>query len=915
MGGAILELGLVTGLLGKLAGGSGLLGAITILIVVQALEPICDALQRISKLSWEEIFRGLVGMGGALLELSLITGLLGSLAGGPALLGAITILLVAQALQPIGDALINIGQLSWDEIARGLVGMGGALTELALITGILGTVAPGTGLLGAATILLVAQALDPIADALSNIGQLSWEEIARGLVGMGGALTELAVITGLLGNLGGLGAALGAGTILLAVQGLGDLADALKKFGEMSWDEIGRGLTAMGAALGEIALGGILNTLSGLGSISIANIAEPLGTLADSVKKWTGVTVPENLGLQLGLLADGIMKFTFGGAGASAISEVAGPLGTMADSVKKWSGVTVPENLGTQMGQLADGVKKFTFGGMGAGALSEAAVPLGTMADSVKKWSGVTVPENLGEQLSSLASGVKSFSFAFAGGWSMSAVNEPLGNLADVVGKWNTITVPENLGTQLSSLASGVKSFSFAFAGGWSIGDIVGPLGNLADSIKKWTGVIVPENFGANLKKVADGIKEFSLMDAAKISAIDGPLNTLSTAFKNFSGIIGTGSNLVTFAKNIKTCGSELSGIDTGAISTASSSIDKLINIIKKVNGTSVGNVSAFVSAANSLNKIDISKIKVDTGNLSAAVSSIKKTMDSISKTISSSKSSIESAMGTAISGMSKAIISKKSDVTSAGKELVSAIEKAISSKKSAITSACKSLVSGAAGGIKSNRSSFVSAGEYLGAGLVEGIKAKYTAAYNAGYKLGQKAAQGEKDGQKSNSPSKLTIQNGKWLGEGLVIGIDKMGRAVYKAGYGMGETATESISKAISTIANVTDMDIDTQPTIRPVLDLSNVKSGASAINGMFNDGSIIRLATNADDVSYMMNKRVQNVGNDEVVLAINKLRKDLSNVGNTTYNIDGVTYDDGSNISDAVRTLVRAAQIERRV
>ena len=56
------------------------------------------------------------------------------------------------------------------------------------------------------------------------------------------------------------------------------------------------------------------------------------------------------------------------------------------------------------------------------------------------------------------------------------------------------------------------------------------------------------------------------------------------------------------------------------------------------------------------------------------------------------------------------------------------------------------------------------------------------------------------------------------------------------------------------------------------------------------------------------------QNGVNDDVVYAINKLRKDLGNVGNTTYSINGITYDDGSNISDAIQTLVRAAIVERR-
>ena len=63
------------------------------------------------------------------------------------------------------------------------------------------------------------------------------------------------------------------------------------------------------------------------------------------------------------------------------------------------------------------------------------------------------------------------------------------------------------------------------------------------------------------------------------------------------------------------------------------------------------------------------------------------------------------------------------------------------------------------------------------------------------------------------------------------------------------------------------------------------------------------------------MVNQRNQNGVNSDIVTAIDKLHKDLQNVGNTSYNINGITYDDGSNISEAIKTLVNAAVVERRM
>ena len=62
-------------------------------------------------------------------------------------------------------------------------------------------------------------------------------------------------------------------------------------------------------------------------------------------------------------------------------------------------------------------------------------------------------------------------------------------------------------------------------------------------------------------------------------------------------------------------------------------------------------------------------------------------------------------------------------------------------------------------------------------------------------------------------------------------------------------------------------------------------------------------------------MNQRSQNGVNDEVVSAINKLRKEIGNISGNTYNINGVTYDDGTNVSNAVEELIRAVKIEGRV
>ena len=737
---------------------------------------------------------------------------------------------------------------------------------------------------------------------------------------MGGALLEIGIVTGALGYLTNIAGLVGAGTIALAVQGLDQLANALIKFGSMSWDEIGRGLAAMGAALGELAHGSLMNTLGVLGSMSIENAAAPLGILADSFKKFCGMNWEEvSVGIKamaavLGELAVGGFINTISILGSASISIVAEPLGVLADSVKKWIGMTIPENLTTQLAQLAEAVSSFTFSGIGASGLATVAAPLGTLADSVRKWANFTVPDGLNKKLESLAKGIKAFSFAFMGGWSISAVVGPLGNLADSVRKWAGVGIPISLKCGLESLAKGVEAFSFCFIGGWSLSAITGPLGDLASSIKKWTGVTVPANLEENLSKLAGAIGEFTLWDAVKISGVAGPLGTLATAVRKLSGITVDGTKLKTFVENVKICITDLSEFTISSISRASSTIDTLVETINKVNETKTGNVIGFVKAANHLNKIDINDISVDSKGLSSAVTAVSNAMKSIKTAMSNSKSSLTSGMKTAMSGVSSAISDCSSSAVEAIRKLIEKLIKAIADKKASIKSAFKNVASNGITGVREKYSSMYNAGVYLGQGLIRGIESKKTAVYNAAFKLGQEAVRGEKDGQKSSSPSKLTIQSGKWFGEGLVIGIESMGKAVYNAGHGMGETAVMSISKSISKVGDLVSNGIDAQPTIRPVLDLSNVSSGARTINGMFGMRPSVGLMTNVGTINSMMNGR-QNGDTNEILLAIKDLKSTIKAQSGNTYNINGITYDDGSNISEAIQSLIRGVRMERRI
>ena len=449
-------------------------------------------------------------------------------------------------------------------------------------------------------------------------------------------------------------------------------------------------------------------------------------------------------------------------------------------------------------------------------------------------------------------------------------------------------------------------------SGGW-LAQIVGDneLGTFAEQFPSLgTGL---RGFLDNVGALDDSAISTITAGASAVKSLASAASTIPNEGGWISKLVGD-NKLGTFADNFPALGTGLAGF---------------IKNIGTFTSAQVSTIYAAVSAINALAGLADSDLKGATKHLSdfgedlpgfaedlakfcsdmPSTSSVKSAVDNLDKILAAVES-----IGNANSGV---LSDFASNLKKVGKDAVKKFVEAFTSgsAKTDLKNAAKTLAEKAVEGAKSKKDSMKSAGKDLGAGLVEGINAKQTAAYNAGYALGQKAVQGEKDGQQSKSPSKLTIQAGKWLGEGLVIGIKRMGERVYDAGHNLGERATKSISSAISQISDNLDGDMDVQPTIRPVLDLSDVKSGAGSISSLLGAGSSVGLNANVGAVASMMNRRSQNGVNAELVSAINKLRKDVGNMGNTTYSINGITYDDGSNVSEAVKSLVRAAKIERRV
>ena len=836
MGGALGEIGLVLTGVGKLAGASSLFASGAIFITAKGLNDIAVAFGTFGSYDWGTIGRGLAAMGGALAEIGIVTGALGKLAGISGIFAAGTIYITAKGLNDLSVSFGTFGSYDWGTIGRGLVAMGGALAEIGIVSGALGKIAGISGLFGAGTIYITVQGLEQLATSFGIFGSYDWATIGRGIVAMGAALLEVGGMSGALGMIAGLSGLIGAGTIYLTVQSLDQLANGLLKFGSMDWGTIGKGLVAMGAALVTVGgMSGAIGAIAGLagliGAGTVAITVQGLDQLANALAKFGAMdwgTIGRGITAMVGAMGAaglGALQNTFSGFGADALATYAGPLGTLADSVKKWGGVTVPANLGPALSSLADGVLKFTFGGMGVGTISSVVGPLGTMADSVKKWNGTALNPAIGTQLTFLADGVKSFTLAFAGGWSISQVVGPLGELATSVKKWNGVSVPPSIGTQLSNLSDGVKSFGLAFLGGWSIGAVAGPLGTLATSVKKWNGVTVPAGISSQLSDLANGAKSFSGINASGVTAGANSLGTLASAVSRLgaANMVGVGTSLTTFVSKVNNAGTITSTLPSQLSSFAGQMSSSISSLTGQVNSASSSMSGAFNGMRSGIS-----------GSLSGISSTVSSSMTAIGNAVNSGRSTI----GMAIGNIPNTIRGYSGQFQSSGQNLSQALLNGLKSQTGSFLGAFSNALNAAANGARSSYGSFFSAGSYAASGLAAGIRSNIWSAANAAAAIAQAASNAAKANLDIHSPSRVFAWIGQMTVKGFTNALDDSQNAVNESGASIGNAAYAGINGAIQD-------GLTFEPTIAPVMDLSNVQNGVNSVDQMLSDQRSFGLST----------------------------------------------------------------------
>lgn len=319
----------------------------SLILLAAAVLILAQAVKQLSSLNWNELAKGLTGvtvlLGGLFAVMKFMPNPSGMISTG------LGLIVLAGAIKILASAVADLSGLNWNELAKGLVGVGALLGSLILFTKFAKADAGGIG--QGAGILLLAAGVKILASALADFSKLSWANIASGLVAMGGAL---AIISGAL-MLIPPDAALGAAGVLLVAVSLGMIGTALDQMAQLSWANIGSSLTLMLGALTIIAAALIvIPPTAPLAALGILGVALSLKMIAQTLTEFAAFGWEEIgkavllLFSALTIISAAMLLMSVSVAGAAALLVVAAALAILAPILQQFGQMSLAE-IGTSL--------------------------------------------------------------------------------------------------------------------------------------------------------------------------------------------------------------------------------------------------------------------------------------------------------------------------------------------------------------------------------------------------------------------------------------------------------------------------------------------------------------------------------------------------------------------------------------
>lgn len=866
---------------------AGVLSGAGLVLLAAGVSILAKAVANIAKLSWSEIARGLVALTGALgiLVAALVV------IPPDAVLGAGSILLVSLSLGKVASALQVMGSMSWGDILKGLVAMLGALTLIAAAV----TVIPPEAPLGAASILIVADSLGAIGQALTTFSQFSWSDIGKAMVVLAGSLTIIA-----LAMVGMTEALPGAAALVVVAASLAILAPVMVTLGAMTWDEIVKGLVALAGALTVIGVAAALLTpvipsLIGLGA-GVALLGAAMALAGAGVFLFaTGLTLLAASGVAAAAALVGMITIIIG-AVPQIVQLVGALLVALADLVIQ----TAPK-----MGQafLAVMSTMLTVIGTLSPQISEVlAKLLTTLVESLAKYVPRMV--NAGTNLIvGLLNGIAgNIGRIVTAGTNVAVafINGVGQNLPRIINAGLNLVV-----NFVNGLANGIRSHTGAMrAAGINLAMAIidGMTGGLASGIGRIVSKaeeIAQSALGAarRILGINSPSKEFEKIGAYVIAGfrkgLDGNKGQIDSAFNSLKAQLK--SAMSDSERSIESLTEKLNKLEKARHKNRDAIRDTK-NALAEARKEHAAEVAAYKdvnsSLSNSHTKLGqlANQYDVLTGKIKAATDAYNnavKTRDDFKQSITQEFSSAvtpqaDQTVSDYISKLQKQVEDTKTFANTiqqlrklglnddAYKQLLQAgiadlpfVQNLLAGGKDAvdqINSLQTQLTTTASSLGQIASSQLYQAAVDSAAGLVKGLQNQQAAIEKVMDAIADAMVRSIKKKLGIKSPSRVFAEVGKFSAQGLSQGLEDSADIVANSASSIGNKAVEAMRVSLSDINNMAVGNIDLQPSIRPVLDLTDIQKNAGKISDLLPTNakmSVVGASSNASAVASSVNNR----------------------------------------------------------
>ena len=293
-------------ILTKISGSAGLIKtpmvAASLILLATALLILSASVAVLSRLSWEELAKGLAGVAALLLMIAGFSQILSASSGAIVRVG-IAMIPLAMGILILSAAVKSFASMSWGELAKGMVGLAGSLVIIAGALQLMPKNIVGT----AAGLILASIAINLIAKAMGSLGGMSWGEIAKGLVALGGAMLILAIGLNVMN-----GAVVGAAVLVIASAAIMLLVPALTAFSKLSWGGIAKAMVTLAGSL--LILAGAMYLMTGavVGAAALLIASVALMALAPALVLLGGMSWGE-IARGLVMLAGAMVVLAVGG--------------------------------------------------------------------------------------------------------------------------------------------------------------------------------------------------------------------------------------------------------------------------------------------------------------------------------------------------------------------------------------------------------------------------------------------------------------------------------------------------------------------------------------------------------------------------------------------------------------------------